>query len=218
MTDTVQSLVALLTEKKITFGQCIRRMDAMSIRESEIEFPEEPDSVFAIRSAWRERRKIVYSCGSFALVDALLAVMWSTPGEIWLRLVRDVWSSIDGDRRQLVEHVRQEVEETDHALHHLMTPGVRRKLAALPEHVAAYRGCYEGINDDGVSYSLDRDVAVRFPTLMRYRIDGETPVLLTRTLIRNMCFLVDGRDEHEIVDLWATPDEAHVEYLEAAAA
>ena len=175
-------------------------------------------STFATRKAWRERKEIVRLCGSFAVAGALLEIRNSTPGAIWLRVVRDMWSTIDGDRRKLTWYLREVVEEGHGDLRDLMKSDARRKHAMLPPVVAAYRGCYEGVNDDGASYSLTKETAARFPSLMRYRMDEQTPILLTRQLIRGTCFLVDDRGEDEIVDLWASADidVAEVEYLSEA--
>ncbi|MEB0056493.1 hypothetical protein [Variovorax sp. LG9.2] len=175
-------------------------------------------SIFATCKTWRERKEIVRLCGRFAVAGALLEIVDRMPGAIWLGVVRDLWSTIDGDRRELTRCLREVVEEGHRDLRNLMKSGARRKHALLPQVVVAYRGCCEAINDDGASYSLKKETAARFLGLMRYRIDDETPILLTRQLIPDACFLVDDRGENEIVDLWASADinAAEVEYLSEA--
>jgi hypothetical protein len=83
---------------------------------------------------------------------------------------------------------------------------------ALPDVLTIYRGCYED-NMDGMSWTLDRAIAVRFPTLNRYRRKNQEPYLLTRTIAKRDCVYLGARDEREIVtampDIWL--DHVHME-------
>ena len=79
-------------------------------------------------------------------------------------------------------------------------------LNNLPEVVAIYRGCYAN-NQHGLSWSLDREIAISFPMLHRYHQD-EKPILLQRTVARDKILaLILDRSEAEIIycDLYAQP-------------
>jgi hypothetical protein len=71
----------------------------------------------------------------------------------------------------------------------------------LPDVVTAYRGCYT-INRRGVSFSLSRSIAEGFPFLRRYRIQGDTPLLLEVRARRSDVLLKLERTEQEVVVLY----------------
>jgi hypothetical protein len=79
-----------------------------------------------------------------------------------------------------------------------MTAKERKLLSRFPEVVTIWRGCYEA-NGRGMSWSLDADVAARFPTLNRYRQEGQ-PLLIEGLVARDrIVFLKQDRDEQEVV-------------------
>jgi len=72
---------------------------------------------------------------------------------------------------------------------------------SLPARLTVFRGCGE-INMLGASWSLDRDVAARFPTLNRYR--QTAPLLVTATVRRDRVLALKlDRDESEIITFHA---------------
>ena len=79
----------------------------------------------------------------------------------------------------------------------MMTPRECEALAALPEHVTVYRGCGPK-NVIGCCWSLDRDTAESFPTLVRYR--QEDPLLVTATVRRDRIVALKlNRSEREVI-------------------
>lgn len=80
-----------------------------------------------------------------------------------------------------------------------MTKRERVALAALPELVTVWRGCYEN-NMAGMSWSLDRAVAAKFTTLYRYYQEGKARLVLRGTIARDrIAFYKAERKESEIV-------------------
>jgi hypothetical protein len=80
-----------------------------------------------------------------------------------------------------------------------MREAEKRYLAALPERIAIWRGCYDH-NREGFSWTDDRTVAERFPTLERYKHDGKKPILLRGVVNRkDILFVKHDREECEIV-------------------
>ena len=116
----------------------------------------------------------------------------------WLRLLGEQWSTCDNiaEHRDDLQCLLVEIDTRP-----MMTAAERRKLASLPDTITIYRGCYE-YNVRGLSWSLDRDTAAKFPTLNRYRQPGQ-PLLVTATIPRDMIFALklDRGELEVIVDL-----------------
>ena len=96
----------------------------------------------------------------------------------------------------------------------------RAALRALPKVVMIYRGCYE-LNRDGLCWTLNEEVARRFPTQNRYLGDGAA-LLLTAEVDRGDIIAVKlDRGEQEVIayqprivaetviDIQVTPDSTH---------
>jgi hypothetical protein len=78
-----------------------------------------------------------------------------------------------------------------------MTIEERNAFEELPEQITIYRGCGPR-NKSGMSWSLSRDIAVRFPFSMRYGTDQ--PMLLTATIRKNRAAALKlERNEQEII-------------------
>jgi hypothetical protein len=80
----------------------------------------------------------------------------------------------------------------------MMTPEERAALAAMPDEITVYRGCYQ-INRHGLSWSTDINIAARFPTLHRYSRPGEQPILLQAIAYRDRAVAMHGRSEDEVI-------------------
>ncbi len=90
-----------------------------------------------------------------------------------------------------------------------MTPSEREYLASFHEVVDVWRGCYEH-NRGGFSWSADREIAIKFLTLNRYRHDELDPLLLHGRVRRaDILFVKIERKEQEIV-----PKPGAVELIE----
>lgn len=72
----------------------------------------------------------------------------------------------------------------------------------LPDEITIYRGCY-AFNKKGVSWTLDKQLAVEFTNNHRYRHEGHLPALLTATVKKSQCFYFADREEQEIFTLKA---------------
>jgi len=116
----------------------------------------------------------------------------------FFRCLGDEWSGCDNisSGGHYLDRVFRRAKRPD--LDGMMTENERAAFAALPKTITAYRGAYP-INAAGFSYTLDKTVAEKFPTLHRYRISGATPLLLTVELPKRYCVLKLDRNEQEIV-------------------
>jgi hypothetical protein len=80
----------------------------------------------------------------------------------------------------------------------MMTNDEREALAAMPDEITVYRGCYQ-INRHGLSWSTDIGIAASFPTLVRYSRPGDKPLLLRAAAYRDRAVLKLDRDESEVI-------------------
>ncbi len=117
----------------------------------------------------------------------------------WLRLLGEEWEGFDGigaSRRVLRLHMPERGPVPE-----MMTIEEAMAWEALPERITAYRGCGP-LNMLGASWSLSREVAAHFPTLMRYQ--QAEPLLVTARVRRDRVLAVKlGRGELELVTFHA---------------
>lgn len=116
----------------------------------------------------------------------------------WWRLLGDQWSTCDNIARYRLILGRGWRAADRALLDAMMTPNELRLHATMPATLIVYRGCYE-VNKVGLSWTLDRRIAERFPTLQRYRRNGDTPLLLTGRVRRDRAVLKMDRGEQEII-------------------
>ena len=92
-----------------------------------------------------------------------------------------------------------------------------RTYKGLPDSVTVYRG--QGMSQPvGLSWTLERDIAAAFASGPRGESNPE-PVILTRTIARkDIAFVVNEREESEVV-LFAPPkrEKCHTMILDAPA-
>ena len=115
----------------------------------------------------------------------------------WLQLLGEYWSILD-NLGAWCAVLRMFVPSRTTLL--LMNEEERAAWHDLPAVVTVYRGCSD-INMDGLSWSLCREVAARFPTLGRYTPPaGHRPLLVTGQVAKNRIAAVKlGRSEQEII-------------------
>jgi hypothetical protein len=116
----------------------------------------------------------------------------------WFKQLGNAWESCDNIARYRVDLRRILQAATRDELDLMMTAKERRGLAALPERVEVWRGCYH-VNRSGLSWSLDQATAAKFPTFIRYRRDGDQPILRRGIALRDKVVLKLDRNESEII-------------------
>ena len=134
-------------------------------------------------------------------------------GVEWFRILGDCWSSLDN-----IGFVREEFRKilllaSGVQLQAMMTTEEREAWHKLPDEIEAWRGC-EAHDDDGLSFSLCKDTAAKFPFLHRYK--ARSPTLITAMIPKRKAVLKLGRQEAEIIapiakiiGRVALPGEAH---------
>lgn len=150
-----------------------------------------------------EARTILGLCNSYSRLEAMSDLVHRLEWAEWVTLLGEEWSVCD-NISQWAETLADETpfaELMDNpALGRLMmTEEERKALAALPDELTIWRGCY-AVNKWGLSWSLDGAVAARFPTLHRYRREGETPLLVRATVRRDRIIALKlDREEAEVI-------------------
>lgn len=133
------------------------------------------------------------------VLDTVMSNRDYMPRDAWLKQLGEHWTRCDNvwTHRAELRRVLRSCTREELAL--LMKPEERALLAELPARVEVWRGCHPR-NRAGLSWSLRREVAARFPTLARYRGPfGEMPLLRRGYARRERVILKLDREEAEIV-------------------
>lgn len=80
----------------------------------------------------------------------------------------------------------------------MMEPEELTALAQMPERFTVYRGCYSW-NRSGLSWTLNRAIAEKFPTMARFWHPTKQPFLRIGTVRRARAVLKLCRNESEII-------------------
>lgn len=135
---------------------------------------------------------------SYTRLPKLLELLSSSDPLSWWEKLGEEWSCCDNiglhlaEVRRLLKNARRE--------HVLMMMDSNEKTAweLLPKSIKVFRGCYD-FNQDGLSWSMSRDVAQRFPSYWRYRHPDRVPLLLVGDVQKDDCILKLDRNEQEII-------------------
>jgi hypothetical protein len=164
------------------------------------------------RTSLGEARRIAQCSNSYSRLKNVLDLKPAMRNADWWKVLGEFWSVCDNISLTLAAHEWAEYAIMEYAsrreLNWMMGAKERAAWQALPETVTVYRGCYQN-NQNGLSWSLNREVAEEFPRLRRYRQDG-TPMLITGTALREDCALKLDHDEDEVICNWVTPTRVDV--------
>ena len=122
---------------------------------------------------------------------------WKEDRDAWLKVLGSHWEHCND-----IGHVKAEIRKvllgSDRTQLDLMMTGEERAaFEKLPATLTVYRGCYPH-NRSGLSWTLSRAVAAKFPSLLGY-YRGPDALLLTARVSRKYCVLKLGRSEDEII-------------------
>jgi len=147
-----------------------------------------------------EGRRIEMMSDSYSRFANVIMLLPKMRGEHWWTLLGEAWTCCDNISRYTCS--RYGINPLDWAkradLDLMMDAEERMAFAALPEEITVYRGCFRN-NKKGMSWTLKRDVAERFPFLHRYQQRGKQPLLVIGLAHRSKCVLKLSRNENEII-------------------
>lgn len=113
---------------------------------------------------------------------SILSNVWYDSENIWQN--KKVWKSLFLNEKRYKKF--------------FMTEREQRFFDKLPTHFKVYRGCHEGKNEHGFSYSLDKEQAIWFSK--RFLQGHENPKLIERFIDKKDVFAyIDRRNEQEII-------------------
>jgi hypothetical protein len=142
-----------------------------------------------------EARAASLRCDSYSRMGYLIEVWGGMNRADWLRLVGSQWSCCDniGQHRLMLRWLLPE----EGPIPELMDPDERAAYDALPDRLTVYRGCGPH-NMLGLSWSLDQQIAARFPFLNRYR-QGDPMLVTGKVRKHHVLALKLDRDEAEVI-------------------
>lgn len=114
----------------------------------------------------------------------------------WFRLLGENWTGFDDIAAWRAPLTKLFKSATRSYIAAMMNPEEIQAWKNLPEKIPAFRGC-SSLSSKGFSYSLDRAVAERFPTLNRY--NTATPTLISALIPKRFAVVKIDRNESEII-------------------
>ncbi len=156
---------------------------------------------FGLRGARASRINRVEAMGliatenSYSRLPFIISLHGRMSPKEWLVLLGEYWSVCDNIGEHIAVLQRLIPQGNVPAM---MKRTERWKLRELPEVVPIFRGADHGVNDVGLSWSLNRVVAARFPFLNRYK--ARRPVLHSGLVERDRITAIKlGRTEDEVI-------------------
>lgn len=129
--------------------------------------------------------------------EALAQLEWyKIPNKTWWGLVGSVWTDSE-NVWQNNEEWRQVWADDRPQRPQAMSKEERAFLRALPEKFTVWRGAAEGVNEDGMSWSLDRDRALWFAK--RFEREGDPLLICGIVKKSDVLAYFNGRNESEVV-------------------
>lgn len=128
-------------------------------------------------------------------LDGFRAVADLLDDETYWSLLADLWI----DSESIGQTADEWIEMLDSTRPgSMMTAEEAETLAAMPERIAVFRGAVEGVNEDGLSWTLDPQGAEWFAR--RFAVEGDVPVVLAGEVARaGVAAFLTGRGEDEVV-------------------
>lgn len=140
-------------------------------------------------------KKILVFEDSYTRLPKLLSLRLKMEQKTWLSVLGELWTAIDN----LSEHKDElkTILAKNGPLAEMMTKDEQALYETFPEVLEVYRGCGPD-NRNGVSWSLDKEVARKFPFLNHYK--QVYPAVITGTVKKKNILAVKlDRDEKEII-------------------
>jgi len=129
-----------------------------------------------------------YRLNAFTLIQSKLSdtQYWSLLSDIWTD-TENQWQGLD-NWKQLLSSNRP-------SRHYLMNEEEFNLLQSLPENVVIYRGCQPKVNENGLSWTLNKKKAEFFANRF-----GKEGIILERTISKNdIVAVLLGRGESEVI-------------------
>jgi hypothetical protein len=129
-----------------------------------------------------------YRLDAFTLIQSKLSdtQYWS--------LLSDIWTDTE-NQWQGLNKWKQLLSSNRPSRHYLMNEEEFNLLQSLPDEVTIYRGCQAGINENGLSWTLNKKKAEFFANRF-----GKEGIILERKIPKsNIIAFLNGRGESEVI-------------------
>ena len=134
-------------------------------------------------------------CGSYEQAEYLLRLRRRMDREQWLTLLGKHWSGCDNLGRYRTDFRRR--LGTEGPLWSMMDAEAAAAYNSLPQTATVFRGCDRKWRN-GMSWSLSRDQAARFPFYARFH--AENPMLVTaKVRKKHILAVILDRGEREVI-------------------
>lgn len=149
----------------------------------------------------QEAENILLQCDSYQRMGRLMDLKKKLWPPTWLKLLGEYWSLCDNVWRYADRILFEKpISNIDGPVREMMNDEEWKDFMLLPDRLEIFRGCYEGLNEDGICYSLDKGIAASFPTLNGYRVQGKQPILLHGLVNKSeVVAYKNDRGEREII-------------------
>jgi hypothetical protein len=127
-------------------------------------------------------------------VEAFIKIADKLSDTDYWKLLSDVWIDTENQYAYLKEWKKLLASKRS-SRHYMMTEEEDNILRSLSQEVTVYRGCQKGINEDGLSWTLDKSKAQFFANRF-----GKKGIILERTVSKNnIVAVLTGRGEAEVI-------------------
>ncbi len=120
--------------------------------------------------------------------------------EEWLQVLGEEWSGFDNISCHLDDLKDSPFGQTQGVLRDMMDADGLALYGSLPDITTIYRGCYKN-NKWGISWSLSKEVAEKFPTQHRYKQPDQQAILVTAQVKKSQikAILLDRQEQEVLV-------------------
>jgi hypothetical protein len=127
-------------------------------------------------------------------VEAFIKIADKLSDTDYWKLLSDVWIDTENQYAYLKEWKRLLTSKRSNC-HYMMTEEEDNLLRSLADEVTIYRGCQKGINEKGLSWTLDKSIAEFFANRL-----GKKGIVLEKKISKsNIIAVFTGRGESEVI-------------------
>lgn len=137
-------------------------------------------------------------CNSYESLPTLMCVYDDMDRVKWLSAIGKHWSGFDNIGEYKSELAWRFENITREELDLLMNKEELVFYEKLPKTLEIYRGCYD-FNQDGLSWSLDKEIAKGFTGLNRYKQENKIPLLISGQVLKKDVVINLDRGEQEVI-------------------
>jgi hypothetical protein len=137
-------------------------------------------------------------CNSYETLPNLMCAYDDMDKVRWLSAIGRHWSHFDNIAKYKSELTWRFENVTREELDLMMNKEELVFYEKLPKTLEIYRGCYD-FNQDGLSWSLDKEIAKGFISLNRYKQEKKIPLLVSGLASKKDVVIKLDRDEQEVI-------------------